>query len=602
MKIQFKYYIYTLLFSLLSMYIIPSCKEGLDFTNPNAINPGQVWNDPNMIKAFLTDIYGGSMPGWSFDGNTSDEGIGSSRDLGNYQKGIITAATTYTNLSYTNIDKCNFFIDQLQTVPVSVLSSSLNAQYVGEAKFWRAWSYWSMVQNIGGVPLILKTQDPTVPSSLNVPRSKTSECITQIIKDLDEAATVLPSSYTGTDYGRITKIAALGLKGRILMWWASPLFNPSNDPARWQKAFDATKAAVDAADASGYGLLPKFRNIWYSQNKEQIMVNQYFYPDHYMNFASIRPQPFTNGAADGNQALAPLLLAFPKKDGTPLQLDKSKLSDPGYNLQFLNDFYTNRDSRFYSTIWCCGTVYPTPDVVPGFATITPLWKAWKSVGSGSYTTIFTDVYGSTTGSGITGFYDRKGVDTTQTAASVVTGNSSAKSYWVPMRYAELLMNYGECANETGSTATALDVLYKIRARAGMNVSNNYGISATTQSELRTAYINERQIEFAYENQRLPTLRRLKRYDILNSQGARKALLIVLKPGAPMPKPTDNILTPSVMANFSATYVDNIDGDASIYFNLDLNHWFYALNPSQISIEPDKLPQNNEWGGTFDPLQ
>jgi len=598
-----KYHRYTLLIMASFITMMPSCKKGLDFSNPNSINPSQVWNDPNMIQAYLTDIYGGSMPGWSFDGNVSDEGIYSAHDLGNYQKGVITAATTYTNLDYTNIDKCNFMIDQLATVPATVLSSALNQQYIGEAKFWRAWAYWNMVQNIGGVPLILHTQDPTKPDSLQVPRSKTSECITQMIQDLDDAAAALPATYAGADYGRITSVAALGLKGRILLWWASPLFNPTNDQTRWQTAYTASKAAVDAADANGYGLLPKFHDIWYSQNKEQIMVNQYFYPAHYMNFAPIRPQPFTNGAADANEPLLSMLLAFPKRDGTPLQFDTTKLSNPAYNSQFLTDFLTDRDDRFYATVWVGGTLYPTADVVPGYSAITPLWKEWKSNGVGGYTTIFSDVYsGLTTGSGITGFYDIKGLDTTQTGPSVPTGNSSAKSFWVPMRYAELLMNYGECANEIGNTAEALDVLYKIRARANISAINNYGITATSQTDIRTAYINERQIEFAFENQRLPTLRRLKRYDILNSQGARHALLITLNPGAPAPAPTDNILTPSVRANFSATYVNNIDSDPTIFFNLDLNHWFYALNPAQISIEPNMLPQNKEWGGSFDPLQ
>lgn len=598
-----KYYHLIVLLAVFIMLVVQSCKKGLDFSNPNSINPSQVWNDPTMIKAYLTDIYGGSMPGWSFDGNASDEGIYSSHDLGNYQQGIITAATTYTNLNYTNIDKCNFMIEQLASVPASVLSGELNRQYTGEAKFWRAWAYWGMVQSIGGVPLIIQTQDPTNLESLKVPRSKTSECIAQIIKDLDDAAAALPANYTGDNYGRITSVAALGLKGRVLLWWASPLFNPSNDQARWQAAYNANKAAVELADANGYGLLPKFKDIWHKQNMEQIMVNQYFYPAHYMNFAPIRPQPFTNGAADANQALLPLLLAFPKKDGSPMQFDVNQLTDPTYNAQFLTDLITNRDDRFYATIWVSGTVYPTQDKIPGYAEITPLWKAWKSNGTGGYTTIFSDVYnGLTTGSGITGFYDIKGLDTTQTAASVPTGNSSARSFWVPFRYAELLMNYGECANEINNSAEALDVLYQIRARANISAANNYGITATTQAEIRDAYIKERQVEFAFENQRLPTLRRLKRYDILNNQGSRQALLITLNPGAPTPAPTDNILTPSVRANFSATYVENIDFDPSIGFNLDINHWFFALNPAQISIEPDVLEQNKEWGGTFDPLQ
>jgi hypothetical protein len=50
------------------------------------------------------------------------------------------------------------------------------------------------------------------------------------------------------------------------------------------------------------------------------------------------------------------------------------------------------------------------------------------------------------------------------------------------------------------------------------------------------------------------------------------------------------------------YVDNLDGSANYKYNLDLNHWFYPLNPAQVSLEPTVLQQNNEWGGSFDPLQ
>jgi len=81
-------------------------------------------------------------------------------------------------------------------------------------------------------------------------------------------------------------------------------------------------------------------------------------------------------------------------------------------------------------------------------------------------------------------------------------------------------------------------------------------------------------------------------------------LVMLNPGAPLPAVTDNIMSAAVRANFSAVFVDNLDKSASANqrFNLDLNHWFFALNPAQISITPTELPQNKEWGGTFDPLQ
>ncbi len=589
--------------SILTLVIVTgySCKKGLDYQNDKAINPASVWTNASAIQGFLSDIYGSSMPGWPLgSGQNSDEGINAPKTLSNYQKGVLSVSTTTVNLSYGAIEKCNFFMDQLTQVPESVLASSLNKQYTGEAKFWRAWSYWGMVRYLGGVPLILHTQDYTDTASLKVPRSKTSDCIAQIIKDLDSAALLLPAAtqYAASDYGRITRAAAMGLKGRILMWWASPLFNPTNDAARWQAAYDACNAAVQEAGAEGYGLLDNYRNIWYSGNKELIMVNQYYYPDHYMNFAPIRAYASTNGAANSDQPLLTLLLAYPKKDGSPMQFDKTQLSDPAYNAQFLTDFYTNRDDRFYATVYFGGTPYPMPDTKDK-----TYWAAWQWDAVNNKYKSLTLNYSLTPDAGITGFFDRKGLDTTLTGAQVPTGAASAKSWWSPMRYAELLMNYAECANETGKGSEALNVLYQIRKRANISAgTGNYGITATSQADIRTAIISERQVEFAFENFRMEDLRRWKRYDILNNQGARHGLYITLNPVASLPAEYQSVLDPAVRANFSAVYIDNLDGDPSYKFNYDVNHWFYAIPPAQISIEPENLPQNIEWGGTFDPLQ
>lgn len=61
---------------------------------------------------------------------------------------------------------------------------------------------------------------------------------------------------------------------------------------------------------------------------------------------------------------------------------------------------------------------------------------------------------------------------------------------------------------------------------------------------------------------------------------------------------------AVRTKFSAVVIENLDKTASAnqFYKLSLKHWFNSLNPAQISIEPDQLPQNKEWGGTFDPLQ
>jgi len=616
---QFKSILYVVLLVALGA---SSCTKGLDYENTGAINPRNVWTDSVLIKAYLNDIYGGLMPRWELgSGANADEGINASGgNLGSFQQGIVDVAVNFTNLDYTYIDKANYFMDQLAGVQESVLSATTKNRLIGEAKFWRAWKYWEMVRSIGGVPLILHTQDGSDLNSLKVPRSKTSECVTQIIKDLDEAASSLPPNYSGVDYGRINRAAALGLKARILLWYASPLFNATNDQTRWTNAYNAAKAAVQAADAAGFGLFENYRLIWYSRNKEQIMVRQYYYPDSYMNFAPIRPIAFTNGSTNSDQPILPLLIAYPKRDGSPMQLDQNQLSNPAYNQQFLTDFYTNRDDRFYATIWCGGTVYPTPDVnVIGMTTprSRSYWQAWTWKEKATPSTVLpardnslfsgiSPLIQNGDENGVTGFFQRKGLDTLLDRNALVGVAANAKSWFSPMRYAELLLNLAESANETGRSGEALNALYAIRKRAGIAAGTaiNYGITATGQADLRQVIINERQVELAFEGFRYSDLRRWKRYDILNAQGTRKGLLLMLNKGQALPGNTDNIMNAAVRSKFSAVVIENLDktASASQFYKLSLKHWFNSLNPAQISIEPDQLPQNKEWGGTFDPLQ
>lgn len=201
--------------------------------------------------------------------------------------------------------------------------------------------------------------------------------------------------------------------------------------------------------------------------------------------------------------------------------------------------------------------------------------------------------------GFTGFSQLKGMDPTLTYEAGANGQTD----WIEMRYAEVLMNLGECANELGKSEEALQVLYAIRKRANIEegTDGKYGIKATNQADIREAYIVERQAEFAFEGKRFEDLRRWKRYDIMNNQGTRKGLYLVLKPGAPLPTLSETILDPEIRKNFRMDYIDNLDEDPNCRFNLDLNHWFYALNPNQISQSKNKLEQNKEWGGSFDPL-
>ncbi len=574
----------------------------LDYENTGAISPDDVWKKKDMIDGFLNDIYGRMNPEWPRNANNTDEGMNLPGQMSDFARGIYTVEGQGQKLDYGNIDRINFFIEKLDN-EVTVLSETEKEQMKGQALFWRAWDYFGKVNTVGGVPLILKFQDVTDVPSLFVSRNLTSECINQIVADLDEAISYLPDTWGDNDYGRIDKGTAMAFKGRVLMFYASPMYNPGNDLARWETAYQANKDAVDFLKAQGKGLYQgKFEDIWYDeQNCEVVMVNQFYYPDHALDQKNIRPQPLTKDGADDNQAILSLLLAFPKADGSKLELDVDRLSDPVYNEQFMTDFYTNRDPRFHATIFCPGTVYPTKeDRLSGGKKYWNTWKMVKADDGFMYGSMIEDELDTNIGGGKSGFFQKKGVDPNLAIATVY----QAETDWVEIRFAEVLMNYGECANEIGKTDEALNVLYQIRERAGIPAgTSHYGITATSQSEVREAYVDERFIEFAYEGKRWKDLRRWKRFDILNRMKYRSILYPVIKNNADVATFdwTSDMTDAKVRKLFRFDYIENIDNMDDHFFNLDEKYMFYPIH-KEVMDRNSKIEQNVAWGGTFDPLK
>lgn len=114
------------------------------------------------------------------------------------------------------------------------------------------------------MPIITQVQDPIETSF--VPRSTTKQCIEFICSDLDTAADMLRAKTTnggwdGDNYGRVTTAAAMALKGRVLLLWASPLFNRANDESRWTAAYEYIKASITDINACGNHLYTTGSNV-----------------------------------------------------------------------------------------------------------------------------------------------------------------------------------------------------------------------------------------------------------------------------------------------------------------------------------------------------
>ena len=302
--------------------------------------------------------------------------MGSSNGVPDYFMG---AHNNIQNSVYGRIRNINDFI---KGVNGSSLSQEDKNIMLGQAYFFRAWCYYNLVKWYGGVPLVKEVLEPVKENF--TPRATTKETIQFICSDLDLSARLLAEKtmkggWTGEDWGRVSTGTALALKGRVLLLWASPLFNRANDQARWQTAYAQMKQELDSINACGYGLFKGSSNVNGSDFANQFLSSsinpEAVFVALYNNIVadgsdiqrnnnwerSIRPK---NTGGSGKNAGLALVELFPMADGKMADLNvlpgltevgKRTYTDTYTKLersQYTYDEtapYMNRDPRFYRT-------------------------------------------------------------------------------------------------------------------------------------------------------------------------------------------------------------------------------------------------------------
>jgi hypothetical protein len=106
---------------------------------------------------------------------------------------------------YRVIYRANVIIERVPSLTLAA-GQALNSanqpfkdQFVGEARFMRAFAYFNLVRLFGDVPL--HVNPITSPSQVNIPRTPANQVYDQIIADLTEAATLLPGRQSGSGAG-----------------------------------------------------------------------------------------------------------------------------------------------------------------------------------------------------------------------------------------------------------------------------------------------------------------------------------------------------------------------------------------------------------------
>lgn len=525
-----------------------SCKQDFLDTQPlDKISSEATWKDGALSEAFIYNVY--SYLGYGgFEEQAlaalTDEAMftHAGRNINTFNEGSESPANlawfspTYEwNTMYLAIRQANIALENLPTSTFP--DNTLRDRLTGEAHFLRAYYYQQLLRFYGGVPIIDKAYG--LNEDYTIARSSYDDCVKFIVADLDKAAQLLDGK--AETAGRASKLAALALKARVLLYAASDLhdgataksksstlnsygnielvaYNSGDRRARWQAAKDAAKAVLDAG--TGYKLdlaapaSPEEGKTNYiavamgGKSKaadpggaaelifQRTHTAAYTAEDNWplggIHYGiNNGPNGYHNWA--GNTPIQQLVDDYEMMDGSRFDWNNAaQASDP----------YNNRDPRFYATIMYDGANWkPRPSDVAAIDPANQIQTGYYDDGKGGVINgIDTRESPIENWNGSrTHYYTRKFIDLDP---ALPDNQSSAQVIpWPFIRYTEMVLNYAEACIELGEDAEARNWLNKIRYRAGMPAITESGAA------LKERYRNERRVELAYEEHRYHDARR-----------------------------------------------------------------------------------------------
>jgi starch-binding outer membrane protein, SusD/RagB family len=379
----------------------------------------------------------------------------------------------------------------------------------GEARMIIALHYCDMYRHYGGLPWVDRTYAATEIPQLK--RLTSLETLNKIVALIEEAEDDLPWAIANkNDDGRFTKAAAIGLKARILLFGASPLFNNASpylegeasskfytwhggyDASLWRRAAEASKELLDQAEANGYKLVntgnyrKDFQDAYYKRGNGEVLISTR------VRFAGL---DFWNRSYIFTQAASEYGIAHPTKEYVDMfpMANGLKTTDVGSGFD-KNYPYANRDPRLYETVLVNGD----PQYQGRTAEMFQVGDGNTSALNGSETRFGAPLTR-------TGFKIRKFL--LDTDRFFATNTRGLPVHWPYLRLAEIYLSYAEALNEVngGPTAEAYEAVNMVRNRVGLG-NLKTGLS---KDQFTEEIITERALEFGYEEVRWYDLVRRK---------------------------------------------------------------------------------------------
>ena len=393
--------------------------------------------------------------------------------IGNFRPGDLRAVKLGTHsptngrvgqmwaVSYQGIVRAN---DVLTHVDGMEVGESLKRRRKGEALFLRAWYYFNLVSFYGDVPLI--TGVPTLDDVTAVRRAPREEVVSQIMADLDQAISLLPTSWS--QQGRATRGAALTLKAKVLM-----------QEHRYEEAVPVLEQIMQM----DYALFPSYDGLFAAENEhnsEVIWTLEFASGTSEGQgaafdklFSSRETGPTGIGGWSWLQPTLDLVKQYEKvgTDGPePTGIAQTRPSDSVLAVDA--SLFTNRDPRMYYTVLYPGVTFTDYN---GDLVTYP-----DALGNGY---VHTD----------TGLHLRKFI----TLRENDFNNWDSPQDWIFFRYADVLLLYAEAKLEAGQVDESVyEAINTVRNRPTVNMPPIE--QGKTTAELREIIRRERTVELAFE--------------------------------------------------------------------------------------------------------
>ncbi len=572
-----KYYNIILFFASVLMFF--SCEEDfLDRRPLDKVGQSDYFKTPEDLATYMNQFYNNAsfptVPSYGLDYD-SDNAVTKNFNA------ILAGTRTLDGaggISFSRIRSVNYFFDNYHSVKENHALDEYK-QYLGEAHFFRAITYYGLLQNWGDIQWFSSVPG-TESEALYDERDPRNFIADKIIADLDTAALYLQEAKTD-GVSRINKWMALLIQSRVALYEGSwekyhaggPFAVANAQPEKYfTKAAEAASKVMESGlyelystgspEVDYYNLFSTQRD--YSGNSEVLFWKK-FDNELGKGESSFRTEVNFRGRTPNEHSITKELADYYlSEDGQPISV-----SPLFQGHQTLTAEAQDRDPRFYQTIG-----------VPGYP--------WVTTSAGevtNYDALYDILNRGIEQNSPGGYVVRKGYDTRE----IYQVPQYEETPEIIYRYGEVLLNFAEAKAELGNITQAdLDKsINKLRERVGMpplvigEIVEDPEWNFPDLSPLINEIRRERRVELALEG---------FRFDDIMRWAAADELLVGKRPRGFRAAQVDENPYPVDDQGFLDPYRESLPGGYGFKVERD---YLNAIPKNQLELNP-ALQQNPGW--------